>query len=168
MLYVNIRTQQGPIGQSQLPTQDGTTFNISWGMQMNLGWRKIENITPVPEGYILLSRTFAQSETDAEFAVDSITTISVEESEAQRQAAKSVNLKTAENNFYVLCQTLGFPASAKPGFDELNVVLEQMQITMPQEAVVLSVKLLAVDAAAKREGGLRWWDDCIWHPEIVG
>ena len=26
---------------------------------------------------------------------------------------------------------------------------------------------LTVDAEAKREGGLQWWDDARFHPEIV-
>ncbi len=34
--------------------------------------------------------------------------------------------------------------------------------TDPQTATALSLKLLTCDAACKREGGLKWWDTCVY------
>ena len=34
--------------------------------------------------------------------------------------------------------------------------------------VQFAIALLSLDAELKREGGNTWWDDCVFHPEIVG
>ena len=83
--------------------------------------------------------------------------------EAARQAAKSDALKAVENNFYTLCAALGL--AGKPTFAEINAALTAMQSSDPDTAVVLSLKLLAIDAEGKREGGLEWWDDAATHAE---
>jgi len=82
--------------------------------------------------------------------------------EAARQAAKPAALKNAENNFLSLCDLLTAATNhTKLGFGELNTIIS----TLPMEQqLTAGVKLLAVDAEAKREGGLQWWDDCVWHP----
>lgn len=82
--------------------------------------------------------------------------------EAARQAAKSTTLKNAENNFLSLCDLLTSSTNhVKLGFAEINALID----SLPQEQqVIIGIKLLAVDAEAKREGGLKWWDDCTWHP----
>ena len=91
-------------------------------------------------------------------ATDSVHTV------AKITAAKSAALKNAENNFLSLCDLLTSSTShTKLGFTELYAIIE----LLPQEQqVVIGVKLLAVDAEAKREGGLKWWDDCVWHTDI--
>jgi hypothetical protein len=85
--------------------------------------------------------------------------------ESERQASKPLALKTAENNFFKLCFAI-FQTMDKRGFSEISQTLEGMSSTDPQTAMVLSIKLLGIDAEAKREGGLQWWDDATWHPEI--
>jgi hypothetical protein len=37
-----------------------------------------------------------------------------------------------------------------------------MQSTNPEMAMGLALQLLTLDAALKREGGLQWWDQCVW------
>ncbi len=82
--------------------------------------------------------------------------------EAAWQAAKPAALKAAENNFLSLCDLLTSSTShTKLGFAEINSIIA----LLPQEQqVVIGIKLLAIDAEAKREGGLQWWDGCVWHP----
>jgi hypothetical protein len=85
--------------------------------------------------------------------------------EVARQAAKSAALKNAENNFLSLCDVLTAATNhAKLSFAELNAIIAAMPL---EQQLVIGVKLLAVDAEAKREGGLLWWDDCTWHPVII-
>lgn len=52
-------------------------------------------------------------------------------------------------------------------FDQINSIIEGLMISDANAAIVASLKLLAIDAEAKREGGLKWWDTCEYHPEIV-
>lgn len=82
--------------------------------------------------------------------------------EEQRQASKSLELKEIENSFVLYYQSLGF--QDKPGFDEIDVVLNSM--TNELQAVKLALAGLSIDAKGKRINTL-WWDDCAWHPEIV-
>jgi len=86
--------------------------------------------------------------------------------EADRQARKPLALRSLENNFLQLCDALTSGHShARLGFDELEIVV--VQILDVNRRVQLSLQLLALDARGKREGGLTWWDDCVWHPELA-
>ena len=86
--------------------------------------------------------------------------------EIDRQLNKPLALKKAENNFFSMCYVL-FSSMEKRGFSDITTALDAMKITDPQTAMVLSIQLLGIDAEAKREGGLQWWDDAVYHPEIV-
>ena len=85
----------------------------------------------------------------------------------QFQADKSDALKSAENNFFYLCAALFAGDMTKRGFAELTPVIESIMATNQAQGITLSLKLLAVDAEAKREGGLNWWDTATFHPEAV-
>ena len=82
-----------------------------------------------------------------------------------KQHLKQLSLKTVENNFLAVCDILTQSSShAKLGFAQLNAILDAWPD--PTQKIDLSLKLLAIDAEAKREGGLEWWDDCFWHDDI--
>jgi hypothetical protein len=85
--------------------------------------------------------------------------------EVARQAAKSAELKAAENRFFALCAAVGL--SGKPGFDALNAAILALKESDPDTARDAAIELLAIDAECKREGGLSWWDDAAYHAEIV-
>lgn len=86
--------------------------------------------------------------------------------EAARQLAKPLVLKTAENNFLAMCDALtGGTSHTKLGFADLNAIISA--IPDPGVMGLTAIRLLAVDAEAKREGGLKWWDDCTWHADIL-
>jgi hypothetical protein len=53
----------------------------------------------------------------------------------------------------------------KLGFETLEVIINSM--TNEQQKIVVTLQLLATDSQAKREGGNLWWDDCVWHPELL-
>lgn len=90
--------------------------------------------------------------------------------EAARQAAKPAALKAVENRFLLLCEQLTGSRN-KATFGELSAVIHGMlqsgDAATIDAARNASLELLAVDAEAKREGGLRWWDDCTWHEEAT-
>jgi len=82
------------------------------------------------------------------------------------QTSKSDELKTTENNFLSMCDLLTQSTThEKLGFDEIHEILNDWPD--PMQKVDLSISLLAIDAQAKREGGLEWWDTCAWHEDIV-
>lgn len=88
-----------------------------------------------------------------------------EEAERQRQLNKSLDQKIAENGFLSICDTLTQSTShAKLSFDQLRAIIN----TLPNEQqVYFFMQLQANDSQLQREAGLKWWDDVIWHPEIV-
>lgn len=86
--------------------------------------------------------------------------------EAASQSAKSAKLKAAENKFFDLCFVI-FGDHTRRGFDELNAAIEVMTTTEQNTATALAIRLLAVDAECKREGGNQWWDAAAYHEEIV-
>jgi len=82
------------------------------------------------------------------------------------QYNKTMTMKVVDNKFLSMCDILtGGTNHAKLGFAELGVIIEGM--TNQNEMVMVTLQLLTIDAQAKREGGLLWWDDCAWHPEAV-
>ena len=133
---------------------------------------------PYPDGAVMRERNIAkpteakyckwngtaleamtQAERDARDAYD---VAQAEAAELARQAAKNDTLKGIENEFISLCQQLGF--AGKAGFDELEAVL--LEMADRDQARDISLKLLSIDAAGKRYDA-RWFDDCVWHPEIA-
>lgn len=90
------------------------------------------------------------------------------EEEAQRQAAKPLERKVYENQFFDLIEQLynatGVTNEVTPklGFPEIQSLIETVQATDPMAAVNYSLKLLSIDAALKRYDVL-WWDDAIQH-----
>ena len=86
--------------------------------------------------------------------------------EIDRQAAKPLVLRRVENNFLTFCDLLtGTTTHTKLGFDVLEAVTPQAGEVLNQ--LEIGERLLAIDAEGKREGGIKWWDDCVWHPEIA-
>jgi len=80
----------------------------------------------------------------------------------KRQNGKLLKLKAVENSFYDLCFQI-FGDYEKRGFDELETRLLQLLTVDHDTAILLSVRLLAIDSNGKREGGLQWWDDAERH-----
>lgn len=82
------------------------------------------------------------------------------------QAGKSAALKAVENRFLLLCEQLT-GSRAKASFGTLDEIVRPMRTNAPSTFAAVSIELLAIDAEAKREGGLNWWDSCVWHEEVA-
>lgn len=91
--------------------------------------------------------------------------------EAARQAAKPLERRYLENQFYQLIGMVltlaGDPRAAdtpvpKLGFPEITALVEVVQVADPMAAINFSLKLLTVDAALKRYD-LLWWDTVTQH-----
>ena len=91
---------------------------------------------------------------------------SAEAVKVYNQRKKPYKLKVVENKFIDYCEQLT-TVKEKASFDALNSVITAMLSTDPNTATILSLNLLAIDAEAKREGGLEWWDTCEWHDDII-
>ena len=108
------------------------------------------------------ARPATQAEIDAKEAEAAA---AAAQAEIDRQLNKPLALKKAENNYFYMCYAL-FGDMQKRGFAALTAKLDEMKSTDPQTAIVMSIQLLGIDAEAKREGGLEWWDDATYHPEV--
>lgn len=86
--------------------------------------------------------------------------------ETSRQSSKPDALKHIENEFLTVCEQLT-GSKERLGFDRLEQIITGLMATSPEQATAISLKLLTIDAAGKREGGLKWWDDLAWHGEVV-
>ena len=86
--------------------------------------------------------------------------------ETTRQEAKSASLKAVENNFLALCDSLTSTTShTKLTFAQIASIGDAM--TDQALHISIAIQLLSIDAEGKTIGGLRWWYDCAWHPEII-
>jgi len=84
-----------------------------------------------------------------------------------KQDAKSITLKQTENSFLIICDQLsGTTNKVKLGFAELEDKINKLVETDPLNGMKISIKLLSIDASGKREGGILWWDDCVWHNDL--
>lgn len=88
------------------------------------------------------------------------------EAERLRQLNKPLALKKVENNFLLFCELLT-GSKDKLGFEAITTILNNMLLTDPNTAIVLSIKMLGINSEGIREGGNLWWDDISWHSEIV-
>lgn len=91
--------------------------------------------------------------------------------EVARQAAKTLEQKTLENQFYTLISQALLAANdprkddvlvPKLGFPEITALIEVIEVGDAMAAVKLSLRLLTIDAALKRFTPL-WWEDAIVH-----
>jgi hypothetical protein len=185
MNYININTQQ-----TEIPSTVGITKGVTWDnsqeMLKELGWRIRPELPPVEEGYERLSVVYVEGDGTTASAqyTDTLIQDRLNAEEAARQALaaqqaqqaiideqnrqlnKPLELKKTENNFLLICEQLSGNRN-KLGFEELNTIIEGLLVSDQNTAVVLSIKLLSLDAAGKRLGGNLWWDDCVWHEDIV-
>lgn len=86
--------------------------------------------------------------------------------EQEKQSRKSKELKSLENAFILLCEQIT-GKKEKASMEVLQSTVETLGESDPMLAIRLSLKLLAVDSALKREGGNLWWDTCAFHSEEV-
>jgi hypothetical protein len=117
------------------------------------------------------------------------------EAEAQRQLDKPVELRATENLFLILCAAIltepDVTKARKLGFQQLPAYLGQaqaisdyldavlailqgyapvfagMQITLPTDLAGIE-KLAAFINASGVYYNVKWWDDCVLHPELLG
>ena len=82
------------------------------------------------------------------------------------QTLKPFDVKAAENGFLLVCQSLT-GSRTKLSFGDIRLLIEDMKATNFQAAADLSISLLSIDSELKRECGEKWWNSCVWHPEIV-
>lgn len=139
----------------------------------NNAWRRLtaeeqlqveqEDILLLPEKYRkFVDGIWVELTQEEKDIVDQNEAIVAEES---MQNNKPLALKKAENNFLLMCDLLtGSTEHNKVGFADLNTIIEA--ISDDGTKLMTAVKLLAIDAECKREGGLLWWDTCKWHNDI--
>ena len=171
--FANILTQ---VETDECPSVVGATLNPTWEQLKEAGYRRLTLEDTVPEGFRAAAWRYddVDGETCRKTLVSSVNVAdeaaaaeaAAAAAEIARQLAKPMALKGAENVFLGLCDQLeGRTTHEKLGFDELDAMVSGMSDQMA--AAALGLKLLEVNAECVREGGVKWWDDCVWHPEIV-
>ena len=119
---------------------------------------------PVADGYQRVSELFVDADgvNGRWEVVDRLKT----EIEAEQRTADLVanhDLYELQNQYLAICDQLtGSTTHAKLGFAELEAIVEGLMATDPQTAMGLSVRLLTLNAALVRAGGVQWWDNCEW------
>lgn len=83
------------------------------------------------------------------------------------QAVKPLALKQSENKFMDACEEIT-GQKVKLGFDELEAIIAPLQTNNPSLFMGLSIKMMAINQELIRAGGVKWWDTCVYHPEVVG
>ena len=84
---------------------------------------------------------------------------------AEWQAAKSPELKQTENNFVLLCRSLGLPDHAT--LPEVEATLTALVESDPSVGIPATLKMFGINQAGIRYGGVLWRDDAAWHQEIA-
>ena len=125
------------------------------------------DLMEIPSDYLVIDDGVLREKTAEEkTAFDDAKAAADEASRKARQESKPIVLKTVENNFLLICDAVtGTTTHTKLGFAELQQI--GSLITDPVAKTELTLNLLSIDAQAKTEGGMEWWNDCEWHPEIV-
>jgi len=182
MYYNKITQRLSTELPSQITTEYGVTNNPDESQLVGAGWVLTPVIEPeTPEGMFIVPNSQAVSY-DADTNIASFTymyedqaakdarllgereaaELYDEQLESDYQATKSQDLKDVENQFYELCKLI-FGNYEKRGFAEIKDALEAMLATDTNTSVVLSLKLLGINAEGVKEGGNDWWDDAVMH-----
>ena len=183
--YININTQETEIPNT-VGAAKGVTWDNSQDVLKDLGWRIKPELPPTLEGFERLSVTYTEGDGTTAQAIYTDTLIQdrldVEESErvalAEQQAAqniideqnkqlkKSDDLKKAENEYILFCDLVtGSNNHVALGIPELEAI--GVSITDELTALKLQLALLKINAKCVLYGGVKWWDTCTWHPEVV-
>ena len=131
----------------------------------------VEAVYPIIEGLegyqmIIENGVLREKTTEEKAQWQAVLDQQVIDAEIAFQLAKSIQLKSSENQFLLFCdQVTGTTGHAKLSIPQLNEIGNT--ITDPSVKLSLMVQLLALDAQCKTYGGLGWWDSCTWHEDIV-
>jgi hypothetical protein len=143
-----VNTRGSPITVFRKP--DGSLDFIRWSVRnANLEKPSSENLPTIEEAEAAIEAYYANKE-------------------AARQAAKPLEQRQYENQFFSLIEELynvtGVTNEVTPklGFPEIRELIDTVQASDPMAAVNYSLELLSIDAALKRYSVL-WWDDAIQH-----
>ena len=178
MSYLNINTGISSI-QDRLPNKifapDKTITDPTLDQCNEYGWREIVSIDQPEEGYRVGEYGFEiLSNSNCKLTIISQINIAEEEAEKEaqrieaerlRQLNKPLALKKVENNFLLFCEMLTGSRN-KLGFEEITTILNNMLVSDPNTAIVLSLKMLGINSEGLREGGNLWWDDAKYHEEL--
>lgn len=149
---------------SECPNPLDGVYNPPDALKFGYGYRIDPGQPVLQEGYTRVSALFVDG-TDgghgAWVVVDRLTADIEAEQRAADLATNGVRY-TLQNQYMTLCGQLTGQAPCKLGFAELQAIITGMQTTNPEMAMGLALQLLTLDAALKREGGLQWWDNCVW------
>jgi hypothetical protein len=151
------------------PNVIGNTVNASPAQAQAAGWRDVPEQPDIAAGYTRISAAFGEGDgvTGAWTVVDRLTS-EIEAEAAAADLAANGTRYVLENQYLTMCDQLtGKAAHEKLGFAELQAIIEGLMASDPNTAVVLSLRLLTLNAALVREAGVQWWDGCRWHQEVV-
>jgi len=128
----------------------------------------VSQVVPIAEAYYAIGMSEPREATEAEMAARAANVAAKAQTAATAaQLAKPLPLRIAENKFLGLCDQLtGSTNHTKLSFGQIEAIGDA--ITDEATRIGVAIKLLALDAELKREGGNNWWDDCEWHPELIG
>ena len=160
---VNLSTQSQTI-----PQKLGSVDNPNHATLIANGWREMPELPAVSNGFERSSVTWVEG--DGTNAIPQYTDTLI----ADRLAAEAAaDLKAngtryhLQNEYLTLCDQLtGGTNHVKLGFADLEAIVKGLMASDPNTAVALSLQLLTLNAALVREGGLQWWDGCLWTPGL--
>ena len=148
---------------SECPNPLDGIYNPPDALKFGCGYRIDPGQPELAEGMTRLAAVFVDD--DGERGKWEVTDRPTAEIEAEAQAADLAANGTRyalQNQYMALCGQLTGQAPCKLGFAELQAIVEGMMATDPTTAMGLSVRLLTLNAALVREGGVQWWDNCEW------
>jgi hypothetical protein len=148
---------------SECPNPLEGVYNPPDALKYACGYRIVPPLPVIPDGYTqtFLTLTDGDGVTGA-WSQGLKLTAEIEQESKQADLIANGTRYLLQNQYMTMCGQLTGQAPCKLGFGELQSVIESLMATDPNTAVALSLKLLTLDAALKREGGLQWWDACNW------
>lgn len=150
--------------QTYSPNPFNGIYNPAAEMLYESGYRIMPDVPPIADGYQRMSITAIEGDgVHGQWLV--VDRLASEVAEESRLADISANLTryTLQNQYLSLCDQLtGKTTHEKLGFAELEAIIASLMDSAPDQAVALSLKLLTLNAALVREGGVAWWDNCEW------
>lgn len=152
---------------SECPNPLNGVYNPPDEMKYAEGYRIVPPIPAVPDGFTEVSLTLGDGDGVTASWVQTVRpTADITAEQYAADLAANGTRYALQNQYMALCGQLTGQAPCKLGFAELQAIVEGMMATAPTTAMGLSVRLLTLNAALVREGGVQWWDGCLWTEGI--
>ena len=149
---------------SECPNPLDGVYNPPDALKYAYGYRIVPQKPAIPDGFTETSCVLGDGDGVTGAWIQTVRpTAEIEAEQRVADLAANGERYALQNQYLTLCDQLtGGTHHVKLGFPQLQTIIGGLMQSNPNTAVALSLQLLTLNSALVREGGIQWWDNCVW------